>query len=176
LDGLPNALPPDNAMPRRLRKGRVNKTHADNVLLAGLTRDEGRLRTRLSVAPKAGFYNDFVGPALDGIVLLEAVRQVMRAISTEKAVTGDKSRLGLLRKLEVALDRPIRKDESVEFSAGAEGSMVVGGAALLSVQGDILAPGTGQRIGRFSTSATQITQELQRAWSQSMKGTRDWNA
>ncbi len=176
LDGLPNAPPPDNAIPRRLRKGRVNKTHADNVLLAGLTRDEVRLRARLSVAPKAGFYNDFVGPALDGIVLLEAVRQVMRAISTEEAVTGDKSRLGLLRQLEVALDRPIRKDESVEFSAGADGSMVVGGAALLSVQGDILAPGTGQRIGRFSTSATQITQELQRAWSQSMTGTRDWNA
>jgi len=176
LDGLPDALRPDNAMPRRLRKGRVNKTHADNVLLAGLSRDEGRLRTRLSVAPKAGFYNDFVGPSLDGIVLLEAVRQVMRAISTEEATTGDKSRLGLLRQLEVTLDRPIRKDEAVEFSAGTEGSMVVGGAALLSVQGDILAPGTGQRLGRFSTSATQITQELQRAWSQSMTGTRDWNA
>lgn len=176
LDGLPDAPLPDNAMPRRLRKGRVNKTHAENVLLAGLARKEGRLRTRLSVAPKAGFFNDFVGPALDGIVLLEAVRQVMRAISTEEAATGDKSRLGLLRQLEVTLDRPIRKDEAVEFSADTEGSMVVGGAALLSVQGEILAPGDGQRIGRFSTSATQITQELQRAWSQSMTGTRDWNA
>lgn len=176
MDGLPDASPPDNAMPRRLRKGRVNKTHADNVLLAGLAREEGRLRALLSVAPKAGFYNDFVGPSLDGIVLLEAVRQVMRAISTEEATTGDKSRLGLLRQLEVTLNRPIRRDEAVEFSAGTEGSMVVGGAALLSVQGDILAPGTGQRIGRFSTLATQITEELQRAWSQSMTGTRDWNA
>ena len=173
MDLLPEGTGAQTTNARRIRKGRVNKTHADNVLLAGLAKDGPRLRATLNVAPKAGFYNDFVGPAVDGIVLLEAVRQVMRAISTEEPAAADKTRLGLLRQLEVTLDRPIRKDETVDFTAGTEGSIVVGGATLLSVQGDILSAAQGQRIGRFSTSATQITQELQRAWSQSITGKRN---
>lgn len=176
MDGLDETPVADLLAARRIRKDRVNKIHADNVLLAGLAKLGGRLHASLSVAPKAGFYNDFVGPTVDGIVLLEAARQVMRAVSTEEPTSGDKNRLGLLRQMEVTLDRPVRKGEAVEFSAGTEGSMAIGGATLLSVQGDILAPGKGPRIGQFSVSATQITQELQKAWSQSMSGKRDLKA
>ncbi len=158
---------------RRVRKSRVNKSNADNVLLAGLETDGKTLKARLSVAAKAGFYNDFVGPARDGIVLLEAARQVMRAISTEESATGGKDRLGLLRHMEVVLDRPVWRDEAVEFRANTDGSMIVGGAALLAVQGEIYDPAGTTRIGRFATSATQITQELHRAWSQQMTGKRD---
>ena len=104
-------------------------------------------------------------------VLVEDCEQVTRQLQYALEVEGlDYSRLEVSSP---GLDRPIRKDETVDFTAGTEGSIVVGGATLLSVQGDILSAAQGQRIGRFSTSATQITQELQRAWSQSITGKRN---
>jgi acyl transferase domain-containing protein/aryl carrier-like protein/NADP-dependent 3-hydroxy acid dehydrogenase YdfG/ubiquinone/menaquinone biosynthesis C-methylase UbiE len=150
---------------RRVARQRVNKHHAENVLLSNLKYDGMAATAQLSVAKAAGFYNDFNGPWRDSIVLLEAVRQLMRSFATRSAgKVGDAGGVAFLRDLDLRLDRPVYASETVCFNASADDSIAVGGAALLIVSGQVVEAISGQEIGQFSTSAATIPQHLKDAW------------
>lgn len=156
---------------RRIRKGRVNKSHAENVLLADFNADEDRFHAHLSVSPKADFYCDFVGPALDSIVILEAVRQMMRAISTRQKQASLKTMAGWLKHMEVTLDRPVAFGESLKIVADTNSSFAVGGAALLAVQGTLASADSTTPIGTFSVAGTAVSADLLQVWGKLQKKT-----
>ena len=164
---IPSGFTPPKPEPkgRRVTRQRVNKHLAENVLLSNLKYDGMAATALLSVAEAAGFYNDFNGPLWDSIVLLEAVRQLMRSYATRSAgKVACYDGVTFLRDVSVRLDRPIYTSETVAFKASADDSIAVGGAAVLIVSGQILEAVSGCEIGEFSTSAATIPQQLKDAW------------
>lgn len=164
---IPSAFTPPEPAPkgRRVARQRVNKHLAENVLLSDLKYDGMAATALLSVAKAAGFYNDFNGPLRDSIVLLEAVRQLMRSYATRSAGKVARSDgVTFLRDVSVKLDRPVYTSETVAFKASADDSIAVGSAAVLIVSGQILEAVSGREIGEFSTSAATIPQQLKDTW------------
>jgi len=152
---------------RRVSRQRVNKNLAENVLLSDLKYDGMSASALLSVAKAAGFYNDFNGPFRDTIVVLEAVRQLMRSYGTRSTSKAESyGSVSFLRDVSVQLDRPVYTNETVAFKASADDSIAVGDAAVLTVSGQILEAVSGREIGQFSTSAATIPRQLKDAWEE----------
>jgi polyketide synthase PksN len=175
-DTDPPAAPPEGPAAAPVDRHAVNKRHGCNVLIGDLTADGDGARCRLVLDPRATFPADFPGPAVDGIVLAEAVRQCLRAVPTVQGVP-DGTRgaepppddtLGLLKDITLDLDRPVGRGEDIHLIIDRCAPLSVGGASLLELRGRVAVAGPSgpdAEAGRFSASAMTVSRALHRLWS-----------